>query len=339
MGAYMSVVDLSGYSFSGKSAVYDLLSGCPSFYGFGVNFEFELLRAPGGIIELREALTGDSWSPVRSSDAVRRFLKLIDNLGGRRTIFDRLTKLGNHYDYYFPNFTEISTQYVDKLIIGQWTAFWPFSKLQYSVLDVIRYKILSNTGIATDDHVYLSKLEPSIFDAYTKYYLGLIFPVEGNRLGQKLVINNAFEPFNPSNSTCLIDGARSIIVDRDPRDIYLAALASSQGSGSKVGSAVVGNNVKDFVNRFRVYRSAIVTDENSNVYRMNFESVIQEFDRTLSELCAFLDVDINTFDAQGMSLDLDISSKNIGMWRRLTDRGTIKSISYIENELADYCSD
>jgi hypothetical protein len=335
----MSVVDVSGYSFSGKSAVYDLLSSCPSFYGFGVNFEFELLRAPGGIIELREALTGESWSPVRSSDAVRRFLKLISNLGGRRTLFDRLTKLGNHYDHHFPNFTQISIQYLDELIIGDWAAFWPFSKFQYNLLEVVSYKVFSRLGIGVDDHVYLSRLEPSVFDAYTKAYLAMLFPPEGNKLGQSLVINNAFEPFNPSNSTRLISGAKSIIVDRDPRDIYLAALASSQGAGSQVGAAVVGNNVKDFVNRFRVYRSAVNTDSNSNVYRMTFESLIQDFDETVSELTEFLDVDIAKPHNQGIGLDVERSSKNIGMWRRLSDVSDFKAIAYIESELSDYCMD
>ena len=78
----MSVVDLSGYSCSGKSIVYDLLTCSKSFYGFGVNFHFELSRAPGGIIDLREAISGENWSPIRSSEAIRRYFRLIENLGG-----------------------------------------------------------------------------------------------------------------------------------------------------------------------------------------------------------------------------------------------------------------
>jgi len=333
----VSVIDLSGYSFTGKSAVYDLLSHSDSFCGFGKNFEFELLRAPGGIIELREALTGGNWSPVRSSDAIRRFLKLIDNLGGSKTVFDRVTRLGSHYDFYFPDFTGNSIDYIDKLVTGNWTSFWPFSKFQYNVRDIISYKVFSKFGVVRNDHVYLSKVKLSDFDAYTRDFLGILFPLEGNKLGQIPVINNAFEPFNPTVSSGLIRGSKSIIVDRDPRDIYLAALASSNGIGSKVGSAVVGNNVKDFVNRFLVYRSAVVSDNNSSVYRMTFESLILQFDETLSDLCVFLDVDRNGFSMLGDGFDLAKSAKNIGMWRDLSDSKTIESIEFIERELSGYC--
>ena len=171
----MSVVDLSGYSFSGKSAVYDLLTCSESFYGFGVNFEFELIRAPGGIIDLREAISGENWSPIRSSEAIRRYYRLIENLGGNKNLFDRLTKTGNHYDYYFPNFTQTSIDYLENFIIGSWNAFWPFSRLQSSKIEIIKYKILSNLSINTLDEVFLSRVKPDEFDSLTRQYLKKIF--------------------------------------------------------------------------------------------------------------------------------------------------------------------
>jgi hypothetical protein len=46
----MKVVDLSGYSFSGKSAVYDLLQEFEGYKMQGKEFEFDLLRCPGGLL-------------------------------------------------------------------------------------------------------------------------------------------------------------------------------------------------------------------------------------------------------------------------------------------------
>lgn len=333
----MSVIDVSGFSFSGKSAVYDLLSSSKSFYGFGRNFEFELLRAPGGILELREALTGENWSPVRSSDAIRKFLRLVANLGGNKTNIDRVTKLGNHYDYYFPNFTEISIQYVDNLVANKWSSFWPYAKFQYNLLEVINYKLLNNIGFSTHDNVYLSRLKSDEFDAYTGAYLKILFPPHGNKLGQTLVINNAFEPFNPSISLNLIKDSKSIVVDRDPRDIYLSAIISSKQPGAREGAAVVGKNVKDFINRFHIYRSAVVINDNPNVLRITFERLIKNYNQTLLELIEFLNVEQSNFETQHTNFDITRSMQNIGMWHELSDDSLIKDIKFIESELKDYC--
>lgn len=334
----MSVIDLSGYSFTGKSAVYDLLSNVDGFQGLGVNFEFELLRAPGGIIELREALSSENWSPIRSSDAIRRFLKLVDNLGGDKSMPDRLARLGNHYDYYFPGFTENSMSYINKCLTGEWMAFWPFSKYQYNRTEVFLYKLFSNVGVDTENRVYLSRVDRKSFDAYTMEYLDRIFSSAITMNNKKLIINNAFEPFNPSVSSGLVRDAKAIIVDRDPRDIYLSAWKSSMGDGSKVGKAVIGNSVKDFVNRFMVYRGAVFSEpDNSSVFRMTFESLIKDFESVLAKLSDFLEIEKNSIDVEAICFDRDKSASNVGMWHDVSDAGLLKSISFIEDRLADYC--
>lgn len=333
----MSVVDLSGYSCSGKSIVYDLLTCSESFYGFGVNFDFELIRAPGGIIDLREAISGENWSPIRSSDAIRRYFRLIENLGGNKKILHRITKTGNHYDYFFPNFTQISMNYLDNFIIGRMKAFWPYTNMQKSKIEIIKYKILSNLRINTDEEVFLSRVEPDVFDNQTRQYLKKIFKSPNNPFGQKLLISNAFEPFNPLKSCQLVDGSKSIIVDRDPRDIYLSALQSANESADKFGSTVVGNNEKDFVNRFKTYRLAVDGEKSPNIFRLKFESIIKDFDKTFCELCKFLEVDENSFELEKMNIEIENSSKNIQMWHRLHDQDSLRSINYIENKLSDYC--
>lgn len=334
----MSVLDISGYSFSGKSAVYDLLSSSDRFKGHGVSFEFELLRAPGGIIELREALCGSHWSPVRSCEAVRRFLKLIDNLGGRRTMIDRFTKLGNHYDYHFPGFTNLSKSFIDKSISSAWDSYWPFAKYQNNGFQVFTYKLLSNFGLMLDDRVYLARMDKRDFDFHTREYLDKLFSSAKIIANQRLLLNNAFEPFTPSVSGALVSDAKAIIVDRDPRDIYLSAWQSSIGGGSKVGRAVIGNSVADFVKRFLIYRNAVVINDDSlDIYRMTFENLIQNFDNTLSGLCSFLNVNPSLFYSGESCFDPQKSSSNVGMWRGLSDNKLSESVKYIERELGDYC--
>jgi hypothetical protein len=103
----IKVIDLSGYSFSGKSAVYDLLSEFEGYGNHGKEFEFDLIRTSNGILDLYNQLVLN-WSPVRSSEAIRAFNDLIVSYGGDGSLISRLTRSGRHYDKLFPDFTKAS---------------------------------------------------------------------------------------------------------------------------------------------------------------------------------------------------------------------------------------
>jgi hypothetical protein len=68
------LVDLSGFMFSGKSAVSDLLREYDGVYVPGYREEFDLLRMAGGLIDLANAV--DDWSPIRTHAALDRFERL-----------------------------------------------------------------------------------------------------------------------------------------------------------------------------------------------------------------------------------------------------------------------
>ena len=94
------VIDLSGYSFSGKSAYFDLLCEFEGYNYHSREFEFELIRISDGILDLYNALV-ENWSPVRSSEAIRKFKRLIKVFGGNDKFSSRLLGRGYKYDYYF----------------------------------------------------------------------------------------------------------------------------------------------------------------------------------------------------------------------------------------------
>jgi hypothetical protein len=333
----MPLVDLSGYSFSGKSAVYDLLQGQDIFDSISKYFEFELMRAPGGILELREAISGDNWSPIRSSEAIRRYLRLVWLLGGKGRFIDRLTRLGCHYDIFFPNFTKLSNQYVEKLLSTKWESMWPYEKYFHSDLKIVFEKLMSRFGYKNTPEIYLTRLEREEFDSYTKEYLNALLSSRNNLPGSILLLNNVFEPFRPAIGIGLVSNAKSIIVDRDPRDIYLSAWSSAVGAGSQAGKAVIGDSAHDFVKRFLIYRRAINTnEENANVFRLTFEGLVKNFESIRRNLCEFLELNDIDIDINKSDFDPTVSIDNVSMWEYQTDRDLLSSISFIEKELEDY---
>lgn len=334
----MKVVDLSGYSFTGKSAVYDLLTEFDGYQGGGKEFEFELIRMPGGILDLESALV-KQWSPVRSSEAVRRFRKIVRNLGGSRSISSRFFRLGSHYDYYFPGFTERAEAYINSLVQSSWEADWPFAFFEYSPAGIFGTKLLGLTDRKNQfrSRIFLSKLSSSDFSEVTQEFLmGLLYSSCENG-ARSVVLNNCLEPFSPEVGLKFLRNAKSIVVDRDPRDVYLSAMDYCGTASAGVGKAVLGNDVEDFIRRFRIYRSEVV-EANSSVLRLKFEDLVLNYDESLTSILRFLGEHESVHKSRKKSFDPERSVRNIGQWAR-ADKSRFAAIDQIADELSEFCVD
>ena len=329
------VVDLSGYSFSGKSAVYDLLTEFEGFFSHSKEFEFELMRVQGGILDLKNALV-DNWSPIRSSEAIRNFYRLIKRIGGLGNARSRLAGAGSNYDLIFPGFTEKSNQYIDSLVSASWECDWPFPLYSCDLASLLLKKSKKKLGFNSKDILYLSRPTKELFISSTKSYLNSLFSEVIDSENKCLVLNNSFEPFDPDKSIELFDFAKSIIVDRDPRDIYLSAINAGSIHGLEVGLAVTGKTVANFIDRFKIYHANPVTSS-SNVYRIAFESIVLDYEAEVNRIRSFLGETPGSYRHKGCAFNPIQSAKNVGIWKSLNDEVLIRDIKIIERELPQYC--
>lgn len=331
----LSIVDLSGYSFTGKSAYYDLLMEFDGYYSHSKEYEFDLLRIPGGLLDLRHALV-DEWSPVRSSEAIRRFMDIVKKLGGERNLHNRLFGLGAHYDWRFPGFSEASENYVESLIDTRWNCDWPFAAAGRSALRIAIDKNLSRLGLLKEDTVYLSRMTKVDFDLKTRHYLQTLLDNLDVKNIKCLVTNNSFEPVNPSNCLEFFCQAKAIIIDRDPRDIYISAKNAEKVGNTAVGKAVTGETIDDFIFRFKASR--ITKNHNvSDVYRTNFEALVYDYENEVGRVIDFLEEDTSIHSQKQKLFDPKTSAKNVGQWKNLKDASLLSDAEYIEDKLGTYC--
>ena len=334
----MKTIDLSGYSFSGKSAVYDFLSEFDGYQCHSKEFEFDLLRVPGGILDLENALI-HNWSPVRSSEAIRRFKKLIKTYGGTDSYLSRLSSIGYQYDKFFPGFTSLSEEYIDSLISTSWGSEWPFALNDLPVLTVFYKKLLSKAGVsnAFEFDVYLSRPTEDEFLDLTRSFLSKLLSGPGADKPKNILLNNSFEPFYPLRSHRYFSNPKSIIVDRDPRDIYISALQQGVVGKVNVGRAAIGSSVDDYIQRFKAYRLSNYNDHN-NILKLNFESLVTDYESTKSKIIKFLGEDETVHVRPGESFDPSVSINGVGQWKKVT--GSLASqINTIYSELNEYCID
>ena len=327
------LIDLSGYSFSGKSALYDILDSMINAGGFGLENEFDLIRVNGGLYELASAISGSPWSPVRSDGAIREFRNLAWNLGGSRSkLKDRIFRLGTYYDDLFPGFSDEAEVFIQKLISTSWKGSWPFPIYRSSFWEIALEKCASKVGYVRHDNIFLSRGEPNeVCELCNSFVTSLVSSACKKLNVEHLILSNSFEPSANDAMYSLVEGCCPIIVDRDPRDIYVSAWLNSFGN-REVGSVALGGNVDQFIKRFKIFRGA--TSQASKAVHVRFEIMLTDFDYLYSKLSR-LDLDKDDLYKCWRRVS-SLSSRNIGVWRQKLPQNIEDDLGVISDQLSSY---
>jgi len=331
------VIDLSGYMFSGSTAVCLLLSEIDKICVPPFDLEFNLLRLQDGIMDLEKALVED-WSIIRANSAIRRFKKLVKKLDGTYSKFPY--KLFNfHSDYYQTRFhykfSELSQEYVNNLITISWQSEWPYPLYAMCEFEAFGRKIkrrLWDQEKAFENEFNL--VDGANFYKYTKEYLikllGSYDGVEPDTT--TLVTNNAFEPFNAKRGLGYFDHAKCIIVRRDPRDMYVTGERHSK-LYSKISH---GQKVENFIKRFEMQERNTDKTPNKDIMFLQYEDLILNYDTTIKRIFDFLEVDESLHIRKREFLKPEESKNYIGIYKAFKNQNEIR---LIEEKLKDYCLD
>jgi hypothetical protein len=344
----MKFVDISGFGHSGKGIITDLLR---EFDGYNVphsNFEFNLIRINGGLLDLKNALV-NNWSPIRADSAIRSFLHLIKRVGPSAKLSKPLSLFhanGMNYDNKFNRkFTELSLEYVNQLVNYTYKGEWPYPMITEPNSKQFFQRILNYAKIKEKFYTNVYVAAPKNFDQVTSIYLKTLF---GQILAENettVVMHNAIEPFNPTPSLDLFGNeAKVIIIQRDPRDIF--ASTASPGNGyipeyeikshwQLKGNFLNIDNIERFIKRQNLYYDQVnyAADDN-RVLRMRYEDVVINYEESVGRIIHFLGESSNVHKSKYAFFDPSRSKKNIGLWKGLKDQDSIKKI---EQALPEYC--
>ncbi len=320
-------IDLSGYAFTGKHAVIDLMREIEGYHVPHFQFEFALLRIQGGILDLEHALCGD-WSPMRSDAAIRRFKKVIRRLGTKgswthpRTWVDAV---GWNYDeYYNHRFFELSDRYLGQLVAFSWNAEWPFAMSEFGDLDFLVRRVARKVGFRHALEVPVHLAYTDRFVPITREYLHDLLTSNVAAATRAVVMHNTFEPFNPQSSLKFFERAKAIVVDRDPRDNYVQQ--------QPVPSVAVG--VHEFIKRYRIHRLAVCREPHPDILRIQFEDLVLDYERVVTRIFEHLGEDRSAHVRPKQYFDPAVSRKNVGLWQTYPHQNEIR---LIEQSLPEYC--
>jgi hypothetical protein len=339
-------VDVSGVGNTGKSAVVDLLREIEGLWVPEYWFEFDLIRVPGGLLDLRHALVED-WSPIRSHDAYLRFRSVVQMMGVDPPAWDvcgLMRSTSQRYDSRFSRrFMPLALAFADSFRVGTVRSEWPYDALRDTALERLARKVARRAGMRRHITRSVNLLDGRDFDMraaalLTELFGGIVEPGT-----DRVVLNNGFEPFHPQPALDMLPGARQIVVTRDPRDIYVSGLNAHRVAGADKALLAFDNDGMNksflatddlalFVRRFRLYHEHLGRRD-PRVLHLRFEDIMRDYESSVRRVLEFLELDQARHTRPRTQLDPKKSGRNIGIWKTYS-RGD--EIAFIESELPAY---
>lgn len=178
------------------------------------------------------------------------------------------------------------------------------------------------------------------FYAKTQQYLERVLSIPVTDAdAHTIVFLNCFEPYNPWRPIRYFRDAKCIVVDRDPRDMYVTSLTYSEGFNDhpEVYSRIAGaTNVDFFIRRYAIHREKTNRnlDPEGRVLRLRFEELVKDYDQVLSRVYDFLGESSRTHTRKRKYFDPAVSVGNVGMWKQYPRQDEIAAI---RSALTQYC--
>lgn len=286
------IVSTCSFGSSGSSAVTDYLAECDDAYVFD-KLEFSIVTECDGIEDLEYHLMMRNSRHSGCVNAIQRFNKRVkSHLKGWHI------RTGIDKEYV----KKITGDYIDSLTQVRYKSFSPRIDKRHSEFlqtyvgtSIIRQRLIywlerkkiitKNVDFYPLDYVNIS-IKPDNFYAATKEYLHKLLKGMGCDFTKRMVVlDQAFSGNDPAKSFPFFDDVYAIVVDRDPRDMYIFAKKVLLSKGRFMAT----DTVENFIQYYRALRkNQPYKEENPRILNLKFEEMVYNYEATADRIDAFL---------------------------------------------------
>lgn len=324
----MNVITCIGFHGTGSGAVDDLLKefdNCPSAKK-GVECRF--LQDPDGISDLEYNLI-DNPHRLNSGFALKRYLRFAK--AHERT----------YKKIFGDKWLEYSRDYIDSLISDRYLGYWhcdllllnPLIRLFYYFRRAVNkvmprklkkpryYNYFPNIEYF---HSYISREE--FIEKTQNYCERLCYLLNPNDC-KFVLLDQCVATSNIPRYISYIKNLKVIVVDRDPRDLYI--------NQSLNGQHVLPKDPKIFARVYKDQRKMmrrIPTD--LHVLQLKYEDLIYNYDDTVKQIMEFIGQDANHHIRKKQLFNPEVAIKNTKLWERFPQYS--EEIKVIEGTLKEF---
>ena len=330
------ILTVTGCYGTGSSAVTDLIRECKDVHCKD-DYEVRFIHDPDGISDLEYHLI-ENPNRHNTSHAIKRFIRMMDML-------DHVYFIKRYRKHLGDDFLQLAEEYVNDITEYQYHAIWHNDVYEkgkvFYVLDSIYRKMRSmlhkrlkfplgrTTLLSQNELAYLGITDEEQFLYATKKFIrGVVNSV--NRDGKRDVfLDQLVPPSNIERYERYFDGIKIIIVERDPRDLFILGRECW-------GGRVMPENVDDFCLWYLWTRSIYEREHypESTLWIM-FEDMIYHYEETVDKILEHYGISKGRHINRKKYFKPEISIGNTKLWEKFD--GYSKELKVIEKKLSRCC--
>ena len=325
----LNLISVSGYGWSGSSACIDILK---EFEGFeALEGEFRIAKDPYGLADLEESLVRN-WDFIRHDVAIKDFLNYCKVLSRDTGLFRKVGK--NFSNKLNIDFMLESEAYIANL--ADMSYFGDTSVYRYNIPAYSNFimKLRSKLGKANGNYMHFARPNEDDFIKKTRSYINSLFKFYENCITTNtLILDQAIPPTNIINTSKYFENIKIIIIDRDPRDIYVNLVKNNVLIGADLKNC---DSAKKYIKWHNSLRNNKVCNDNSQkILRLNFEDLVGDYEQSIDKIIRFLGGDLihknkySFFNPNSLR-----AAGNVGLWKKYKDQVVMGEI---HKELEMYC--
>lgn len=328
------IIGACGYASSGSSAVFDFLREFDSIQHLDVDSEFTYVYKVDGLQDLQFHLTQNYNKMATGDAAIKRFL---DTLKFYRMPFMK---------WQIPNkeYIRLSKEYVNKLLQGSFSGLESYDHENNSFVCAFCVLFVRKFIIPFFDRklhkeykcwpvrpLYMC-IEPENFLEISKEYMRDLLRAMGFDINKPILLNQPFAGNAPEQSFAFFDDPMAVVVDRDPREIYVSVEKFYRDA-----SYHPKHNVKLFVEQYRQVRMHQKRENTERKLHVQFEDFVYNYDNVSKQIIEFLHLDEKDHVNPQKYFNPARSINNTQLWLRYPD--LMEDVKYIEETIPEYCFD
>lgn len=334
----MKIITTTGFYCTGSSAVTDLLMeydniACKS------DLEIRLLHDPFGVSDLEYNLI-ENPNRHNSGYYIKRFYRHMKMLN-RVWCFKRFSK------YFNGKFMDIINEYIANITTLEYNSVWHFdvydrgnafyvaSRIERKINSVLhkifRVPLDNRNLVPKKEKAYLTIVDEEKFLLETRKMVKKLTEALCPEGKDYVCFDQFVPPSNIARYQRYADDMKVVVVDRDPRDIYVLEKKFVKGA------IVPKKSIEDYCKWYKWTRELLKIKNEGDYLFIKFEDLVYKYDETVDSISKYLGLNEKNHINPKSHFKPEVSINNTQLWKSFP--GYDKDIQYIEQELKDYLYD
>lgn len=334
------IIACTGYGATGSSAATNILEEFSDIKSLSDNFECTFLHEVDGLSDLEKALR--EGHRLKTDLAIKRFLRL-------SCILNKNLYFIKYFNW---KFKKHSIEFVNSICAAQWNGAWHRSSdtIKYSKQDLLYHNLAKQVFLNEYSYSHYSLFEPngwrpssslrnkmyyahfddSFYEKAQKYVNDLMAEIAKHTDAKRILIDQFFPAYDITSYLNYAPKTKTVIVDRDPRDMYVL-------NKSSWGEAYIPTDDVDvFIKWYKGIRFSQKKEaENTQVLLCHFEDFIFDYEASLLRLMQFIGLEKSEHVKKLERFNPEKSIKNTNLFNSFPKwKADVKKI---ETELSEYC--